>query len=629
MKKNNSILYWGFWIFYLEIIYKIFILKDIFSFSTLYVLIFSMLVVFCLSLLTSIFNKKINKVISIILLVAICILYLAQIVYYNFYYSIFSVFSLSAGGTGQVFEFWTMILAVIIRIWYIFLLVIIPLILTFVFSMKFINFDKINLKILLNKLVLIIISLFLISASIIFDKDYYSLKRLLYETHAPVLTINKTGLFTMEVIDLTRFLFGFEEKPFVKNEDKTLYNKEDYNMMNINFKEEYPEMNKYFMSVKPTNKNEYTGIFNNKNIIFINTESFDKIVIDEKLTPTLYKITNDGFVFNNYYQPLYPISTFDGEYMNLFSLIPKEGTWSLSDASKRNMPFTFGNFFKNKGYNTYAFHNYVYNFYERQETHPNIGFKYEACGNGLENKMDCNNWPNSDLEMINSTFDEYSNDTPFAVYYMTVSGHLNYNFRENYISRKNKNFVDSLNYSERVKAYLATGIEVNRALESLIKKLEDKNILEDTVIILTPDHFPYGLTSNELNEVDSNDRNDKFELYHTSLIIYNPTIKHVEIDTLCSGIDILPTIYNLYGFEFDSRLLMGRDIFSDEEHIVILSDRSWITSKGTYNSITGEFKSKGEVIDDNYINRINDIINERISMSNLIINYDYYSELGF
>lgn len=630
MRKNNTIIYWSFWIIYLEVIYKLFILKNLFTSNTIHVLLFSMFIIYILTLLTSIFNKKINKIISIILLLVIVIVYLAQMVYYNFYYSVFSIFSLFTGMSGA-FEFWTMIIEVILRIWYVFILVLVPLIFTYININNVFKFNKCYKKKIMRNIALIVLSFLLIIVDIKTDRSYYSLNKLINKTHAPMLTINKTGLFTMEVLDIYRYINGFDEKPFINKYNYKEYDKDKYNIMDISFKdsndEELNKMNYYFNNVKPTNKNEYTGLFKNKNIIFINAESFDRIAINKDITPTLYKISNEGFVFNNYYQPLYPISTFDGEYMNLFSLIPKEGTWSLTDQSKNYNPFVLGNYMKNNGYNTYAYHDYMYNFYNRQITHKNIGFKYEACGNGIENKMNCNHFPNSDYEMIKSTINDYIDNTPFVTYYMTVSGHLTYNFKENYISKKNYDLVKDLNYSDRIKAYMGTAIEVDKALELLIKELENKNLLNDTVIVLSPDHFPYGLTKKELNEVDNITRDNKFDLYHSSLIIYNPNIEHKEIDTLCSGIDILPTLYNLLGLSYDSRLLMGRDIFSDEEHFVILSDRSWISNKGKFDSLNNTFISKYDV-DENYIKTVNNIVNERMSMSSLIINKDYYNRIG-
>lgn len=642
-KKIHGSIFCAFWIVYLELIYRIFIVGNFFSLNTLSVILFSMTWMAITALIVGLFNEKVNRIISYFILFFYTLITLAQIVYYNFYDSIFSFFSLTTG-TGQVMQFWQMILEVIARIWYVFALTLVPLILYYIFNKKIFKFNKLRLKDILLNLVLLVFSLTMILVEVTYDnKGVYSLNRLIYKTHAPMLTINKTGLWSMQIIDLYRYIFGFEEEVEVSTveeapEEVELEKEKEYNKIDIDFESliekesnsTIKNMHKYFSSVVPSEKNKYTGLFKDKNLIFITAEAFDTIAIDKDITPTLYKMANNSYIFTNYYQPLYPVSTSDGEYMNLISLIPKEGVWSFYKSSKISMPMGFGTMFKNEGYTSYGFHNHTYKYYDRHLSHPNIGLSYIGCGNGLEKKMNCKRWPNSDYEMIEATTDYYLNDEkPFATYYMTVSGHLNYNFYGNSMSARNKKKVKNLKYSDAIKAYYAAQIELDKAMELLLKKLEEKGVLDDTLIIMGPDHYPYGLTQKQMNEVSNIDRSDKFENYHTTLIMYNPSIEKTVIDKTISGLDLLPTIYNLYGLEFDSRLLMGRDIFSDSEHIVILSDRSWITEAGRYNSVTRKFtKTTEEEIDDDYIDRINSIVNNRFSMSALILDNNYYKKVG-
>ena len=642
-KKIHCSIFCAFWIVYLELIYRIFIVGNFFSLNTLSVILFSMTWMAITALIVGLFNEKVNRIISYFILFFYTLITLAQIVYYNFYDSIFSFFSLTTG-TGQVMQFWQMILEVVARIWYVFALTLVPLILYYIFNKKIFKFNKLRLKDILLNLVLLVFSLTMILVEVTYDnKGVYSLNRLIYKTHAPMLTINKTGLWSMQIIDLYRYIFGFEEEVEVSAVEETpekveLEKEKEYNKVDIDFESliekesnsTVKNMHKYFSSVVPSEKNKYTGLFKDKNLIFITAEAFDTIAIDKDITPTLYKMANNSYIFTNYYQPLYPVSTSDGEYMNLISLIPKEGVWSFYKSSKISMPMGFGTMFKNEGYTSYGFHNHTYKYYDRHLSHPNIGLSYIGCGNGLEKKMNCKRWPNSDYEMIEATTDYYLNDEkPFATYYMTVSGHLNYNFYGNSMSARNKNKVKNLKYSDAIKAYYAAQIELDKAMELLLKKLEEKGVLDDTLIIMGPDHYPYGLTQKQMNEVSNIDRSNKFENYHTTLIMYNPSIEKTVIDKTISGLDLLPTIYNLYGIEFDSRLLMGRDIFSDSEHIVILSDRSWITEAGRYNSVTRKFtKTTEEEIDDDYIDRINSIVNNRFSMSALILDNNYYKKVG-
>lgn len=641
--KFKIILWWSFLIIYLEIIYKFFIMKDLLTTNTFSVVLFSIPWIIIFTIITSIFNEKVNKILTIVFSFLIVLITLAQIVYYNFYNSMFSFLSLTTG-TGQVMQFYVMIASVIARIWYIFAIILIPYILFLIFKNKLFNFKKNNLKFLISYL-LIFISSFLGIVLVISknNEGFYSLKRLIFKTHAPMLTIDKTGLFTMEMIDIERYIFGFNEEIYseqinVNNEEEKVPEvKIEYNTTDIDFDklindetdDKIKSMHVYFKNTAPSNKNEYTGMFKDKNLIFITAEAFDTIAIDEKLTPTLYKIANNSFIFKNYYQPLYPVSTSDGEYMNLNSLIPKEGVWSFKQTSKISMPYGIGNMFNKEGYVSYGFHNHNYNYYDRQKSHKNIGLKYYGCGNGLEKKMNCKHWPNSDKEMIDATTSYYIDKDKFMTYYMTVSGHLNYNFSGNNMAYRNKNKVKNLKYSTAIKAYLATQIELDKSIEKLLQVLEEKGKLNDTLIVIAPDHYPYGLTTKQMNEISTIDRNDKFEKFHTTLIMYNPNIEKTVVDKVISSLDILPTIYNLYGLTFDSRLLMGRDIFSNNEHIVILSDRSWITDKGKYNSVTKEFTSTtNEKIEKDYIDRINMIVNQRYGMSSLIIDNNYYKKIG-
>ena len=653
-RKLPLLLFYSFLIIYLELVYKSAVLNNVFSINTLTVIVFSIPFILINTLISSLFKEKINRIISVVLSIFITLIYISQYIYFEFYDSIFSIYSIKEG-TGQVFgEFFSAILKMVLDNIWVTLLFLLPLLLFIIFGKKIFNFER-NKKTSLITSGLSIISITICILFVQFyDSGMYSLKRLYKETHAPMITINKVGLLSMEVLDLDRFVFGFEEKLY--NINKPTDNKEEtkkpeesdeikYNVLDIDFDklistEEnsmVKSMHEYFKNVTPTKQNEYTGIFKRKNLIYITAEGFDKIAIDESLTPTLYKLVNNGFVFENYYQPLFTVSTSDGEYMFLNSLIPKEGVWSFYRSSNIYMPFGVGNVFKREGYSTVnAYHDHTYTYYNRDKSHPNLGFdKYIGCGNGLEELINCKTWPEIDVEMINDTVEDYISSDNFMTYYMTVSGHLNYTFTGNYISYKNKDLVKDLPYTDHVKAYLAANIELDRAIESLINKLKEKGKLDDTVIVISPDHYPYGLKTSELNEISDTDRSDKFEMFHTSLILYNSEMKeNIKVTKYVSSIDVLPTIYNLFGIKYDSRLLMGRDALSDAEGLVILSDRSFINEFGSYNSITGKYTKFKEDVSNDYIEKLNHEVYQRFTMSSLLlyekngVYLDYYRKLG-
>lgn len=647
-KKLPLFLHYTFLIIYLEIAYKTLVLKNVFSLNTLTILLFSIPFILFATILSSLFNTKINKVISVLNSIFITFIFASQYIYYAFYDSIFSIYSIKAG-TGQVFgEFFSAISKMIIdNIWGL-LVIILPCILFIIFKSKIFDFTRKKVM-FITEIILLIVFFVITKLTVHFNTNgMYSLNRIYNESHAPMITINKVGLLSMEVLDLKRYLFGFEEKLVVDNiheEKPDIKPEKTYNILDIDFdqlesnevNETIKTLHQYFKGVTPTEQNEYTGIFKGKNLIYITAEGLDTIAIDKDITPTLYKMVNSGFIFKNYYQPLFTVSTSDGEYMYLNSLIPKEGVWSFYRSSNIKLPFSLGTEFNKLGYDAVnAYHDHTYTYYNRDESHPNLGFNiYKGCGNGLETLMNCKRWPESDVEMIDATINDYIDKDKFMIYYMTVSGHLNYTFSGNSMSYKNKDVVKDLPYSDNVKAYIAANVELDRALEKLLGYLTEKGKLDDTVIVVSPDHYPYGLKTYELNEVSKTDRSDKFEMFHTSLILYNNAMKENKVvEKYVSSIDVLPTVYNLFGVNYDSRLLMGTDALSESEGLVMLSDRSWINENGSYNSMTGKFTSFKEGLPEDYVSKINAKVYGKFTTSSLLLYekngkyLDYYSKLG-
>ena len=192
-------------------------------------------------------------------------------------------------------------------------------------------------------------------------------------------------------------------------------------------------MHEYFKCVPPTKKNEYTGKFKDYNLIFITAEAFSSYAVHKDITPTLYKMVNEGYQFTDFYVPLWDVSTSDGEYVAMTGLIPKSGVWSFYHSSKIDLPFVMGRQFEKLGYNTLAYHNHTYDYYRRDLSHPNLGYDYKGVGNGLDM---VSQWPRSDLEMMELTIAEFIDKEPFHVYYLTVSGHLEYNFIGNAMAIK-------------------------------------------------------------------------------------------------------------------------------------------------------------------------------------------------
>ena len=212
--------------------------------------------------------------------------------------------------------------------------------------------------------------------------------------------------------------------------------------------------------------------------------------------------------------------------------------------------------------------------------------------------------------------------------YVTVSGHGDYGFNYSAMARKHQDDVANLNYSEKPLSYLAAQIELNDALELLIARLDAAGKLEDTVIALVGDHNPYYLSLDEINEISSYQKDEVVERNRSNFILWNSEMDTVEVDKVGSQIDVLPTIYNLFKVQYDSRLIIGKDILSTEPGLAIFGNSSWVSDKGTYYARTGEFVAKDGIdVSEDYIKYMNSIVANKITMSRYIMQNDYYRKV--
>ena len=411
----------------------------------------------------------------------------------------------------------------------------------------------------------------------------------------------------------------------------------EYNVLELDFdelnsmteNEAILELNKYCAKLTGTNKNEYTGMLSDYNLIVLCGESFSTAAIHKDITPTLYKLANEGIIFNNFYNS-YPNTTTDGEYSLCLGLYPDSSRNKASSSmyASRNsyLPYALGNAFsEQKGVSSYGYHNYQGFYYGRDESHSNMGYSMKFAHDGM---MFTYHWPASDLEMMEQSVADYiSSDSQFHAYYMTFSGHYQYHRGTNMIANSNYDLVADLPYSEASKCYLACNIELDKALEYLLNQLEEAGVADKTAIVMAGDHFPYGLADHQYSELVGYEIDD-FSKYKSSLIFWVGGLEeNIVVDEYCCNVDILPTILNLWGFEYDSRMLAGTDVFSDGDHMAVLIDRSFLTDKVWLNTNTGEIRylvDESELAP-NYIYQMIYLIETKFDLSANILQNGYYN----
>ena len=654
------------------------------------ILLFAISFGFITSIFTLLGNKIINKIVTYLFTIIGCLLFCIEVVcktVLSSYYQLLSTADTAAN--NKLTDYIGAIIDGIGQKWLTLVLLLLPIVFIFTIGRMYFSFKRKTVPLFATVLVFgIFFHLFgLLTLRLPWSGDFVPSS--LYKTDTNVDDqVEQLGVITMLRLDVKHTLFGVSSSVDLDNSDFSDLNvlkpssspdasKEPSkdpnssseptqtptvptvdtspNMMDIDFEtliansknDNVEWLNKYYSSITPTNKNEYTGMFKGYNVIFVTMEGFSKYLIDKDRTPTLYKMANEGFVFNNYYTPLHYTSTSGGEWQNLTGLYPKNGnpiSMTESGVQGTNLYFSLAQQLNRLGYTSLGYHNNG-NMYGRKKSHPNIGYDWHQGGMGFELEKNANGntiWPQSDQYMIDTTVDQYINSgKPFNVYYLTVSGHMPYNFSGDAMAVKNKDIVANLPYSDTTKAYIAANMEVEYAMKSLIEKLEAAGIADKTLIVMSPDHIPYfdvtsleemagksfggeGLKNLKESDVD-------FEVYHSSLIMWSASMKEpIPVDKVCSQVDILPTISNLLGLEYDSRMMAGSDILSTSPGLVIFSSSSWMSDKGLYNRFTGKFTPAKDVTMtdseiEEYVSTMKKVVNYKLQSSALVVQEDYYN----
>ena len=371
----------------------------------------------------------------------------------------------------------------------------------------------------------------------------------------------------------------------------------------------------------------------------ITAEAFAAEVIDPELTPTLYRLATKGINFTDYYQPA-SAGTTGGEYQNIFGMMPTDGGKSFKDTADHLNYFTMGNQLNRLGYYGKAFHNNSYTYYDRNITHNNLGYSdgFMGYGNGMEQYVK-NYWPQSDYEMISGTLPTYIDKQPFNIYYMSVSGHSGYTRSGNSMTNRHWDRVKNLPYSDAVKGYLAANLDLEDGLTYLVDELEKKGIADDTVICISTDHFPYGLDTSgtlgnmpNLSELYGNNVTDYFQRDHSRLILWCGCLENrdpIIVDSPTFSLDILPTLSNLFGTEFDSRLMVGRDVLSNAPALIFNMNYDWKTDLGTYYASRNEFVPKDGTIavPDSYVSTIKAMVSNKMQYCSGVLETDYFRHI--
>lgn len=378
----------------------------------------------------------------------------------------------------------------------------------------------------------------------------------------------------------------------------------------------------------PHERNDYTGIFEGKNVIFLQLEGIDNWMLTRKDMPNLYNLTKNAFIFNDHYSYYNGGgSTFNSELAVSTGLItPISFVKNAYGFTNNSYPFSLPKKFKKLGYSVNAFHMNTGEYYSRELNYKNWG--YDNYYSLLDTKKYDDYSYQLDSELIeNETFYNrlFKQKGPFLHYIITYTPHTPFNFESDMGKLLAKRLYGEdipTDYDEEKVARLFAS-ETDRMVGLLMKGLEDNNLIDNTVIVAFSDHYLYTLNDKTILDKYKNTENNLIN--ETPFFIWSKDMTRKLLFKTNSQLDILPTVLNLFGIEYNNEHYIGRDIFDPHyKGYVFFSDYSWYDGRHyvEYGEVTNRSK-----YDEEYITDTNALINKLIEQNDLILKYDYFRQL--
>ena len=463
----------------------------------------------------------------------------------------------------------------------------------------------------------------------------------------PAITVDQYGTFGFLFLDLKAYLFPTELEidafGEVISRDEDLLTDDSRVINDIFWKQviseetdpALKEIDTYLINQNITDTNDMTGIFKDKNVIFILGESVNDIFYEyPEYYPNFAKMLEHSYFYENNYSPRNSCATLNNEFSGMTSLYSIVNTCTASTYKENVYPYSIFNLYNNAGYVTFSAHDYTEAYYPRPTIHSNMGSGeyYNVQKLGISYFNEYKNWANDD-EFFESVLKIIDSKTTTGEHFMswltTVSSHQPYGY-DSIQGNRYYDMTEGTGFPTDVRRYMSKLKIVDNALGILLDGLEERGILEDTVIVFYGDHYPYGISKDNLNKVLSYDTNEDMNAEQVPFLIYNPSINGEKKQEYTTYVNVLPTLANMFGLDYDPRYYVGEDLFSDDyQSIVVFADGSWKNEIAYYNASKNDIKYYTEkTYTSDEIAEINKKVQSKISYSNKIVKNNYFNDLN-
>lgn len=363
--------------------------------------------------------------------------------------------------------------------------------------------------------------------------------------------------------------------------------------------------------------NGYTGVFKDKNVIFIQLEGMDDWMLTKEDTPTLYSMMDNAYVFTNHYSYYNGGgSTFNSELaVNTGLLTPISYVRNAYTFNENDFRYSLPNIYKSLGYKALAFHKNSAEYYSRGLNYKNWG--YEAY-HGLQDEFQFDSKEfELDRKMIEYYGDYFNTSDKFMYYFITFTPHTPFvNTKGVGEILADLNGLKETEMDEEAVARMFAA-ETDLMMKQLLEKLKETGHYDDTVIVAYADHYLY--TIEDKSVLDKYKKTDNNLINHTPFFIWSADTNRQEIDKINSQLDILPTVLNMFGISYNEENYIGEDIMDDSyAGYTFFTDYSWYHD-GQYFESTDNVPEKYQSVQKE--------ISDKIKKNDLTLKYDYFSKI--
>lgn len=385
-------------------------------------------------------------------------------------------------------------------------------------------------------------------------------------------------------------------------------------------KKEMDRVDQYFAKKPKARPNEYTGLLKGKNVIAVMLEGIDTWMIDEKHTPTLSRMMDEGISFENYYSPFFGTGhTFNAEFAFNTGLFTPLSAVSAVNFSTNSFPYALPQLFAKAGYSVNSYHYNDSEFYNRGIMHKSFGYeKYHSFTEfGMPETV---SQADSNILKNDKIYGAMVGKKPFFDFIITYSGHVPYTFDDAKLTLAKANHPELIdpNMDTEKNNCLILAADTDDFFRQLLDRLESDGILEDTVIIAYTDHYAYGFS--DLEKLKSFKKDEI--LYRVPAFIYTKGLSSKKVSKPMMTIDWLPTLVNLFDLRSDGKYI-GNDILdSNTDGFVYFNDASWLDETMYYIPSNGEPAAEAK----EHIQTQNQRMKEILDINNIIVSGDYYKK---